>query len=577
MSLPIVTSVFSLSVKQEEDLPFLDPPESETNGEIHPPVTSSPNVKPDILIRFKQERSSAEPQGSEERENLTIPGTCEELHEAGSQGYNPDPRIEILKIEELHINSQLEVEEEDTDTKMDAEFRNSEKMRMWNGQQIEEWKLRAPARQSPDPSAVCERGINRVKTARLQENDQKGERPNICIEQERNSNHCPNVLLTQRFCEGSRPFKNADTWEDFSTNVHSNEHQEKIECWNKFTDRSTYIQQYHRKEKNFSGTEGEKNTSKKTKLIAHRKVHRQKKTLRCTQCEKCFACRGELERHARIHSEGRTFQCTECEEKFTRKLNLSEQNKIHKQDEPCKSSECVKYLTYKSQLRIHQKFHKGQKPFTCSECDKSFSQKSDLKKHKMIHTGEKPFKCSECDKSFSEKHNMRRHEMTHTGEKPFKCLQCDKSFSQKCDLKKHERIHTGEKPFKCFECDKCFSQKGHLRRHEMTHMRDKPFKCSECDKTFSQKSVLRKHEMIHFGEKAFKCSEDDKNFSKESVLKKQEMIHTGENEIVPNIPWLMSEVHSCQGIYKTSPERNCLNALNVINVSVLIPNCDSIK
>ncbi|XP_030050295.1 zinc finger protein 398-like [Microcaecilia unicolor] len=39
-SLPIVTSVFSLNVKQEDDLPFLDHPESAMSEETHPSVTS---------------------------------------------------------------------------------------------------------------------------------------------------------------------------------------------------------------------------------------------------------------------------------------------------------------------------------------------------------------------------------------------------------------------------------------------------------------------------------------------------------------------------------------------------------
>ncbi|XP_029452665.1 uncharacterized protein LOC115088545 [Rhinatrema bivittatum] len=65
MSLPIVTSVFSLSVKQEEDLPFLDPPESEANEEIHPLLTSS-------------------------------------------QGCSSDPTVENLKMEESSVSNQLE-------------------------------------------------------------------------------------------------------------------------------------------------------------------------------------------------------------------------------------------------------------------------------------------------------------------------------------------------------------------------------------------------------------------------------------------------------------------------------------
>nr|XP_033791817.1 zinc finger protein 398-like isoform X2 [Geotrypetes seraphini] len=80
ISLPVVTSVFSLSVKQEEDLPFMDHPESETSHQIYLPVTGCSNVKPDILIRFKGSR--IEPQGSEE--NLPNTGSSEELHKTAS-------------------------------------------------------------------------------------------------------------------------------------------------------------------------------------------------------------------------------------------------------------------------------------------------------------------------------------------------------------------------------------------------------------------------------------------------------------------------------------------------------------
>ncbi|XP_030047685.1 zinc finger protein 777-like [Microcaecilia unicolor] len=84
--LPIVTSVFSLSVKQEEDVPLMDPPKSEVSEQTHPPVTSSYSVKPDILIRFEQDGFRTEPQGCKERGNLTTTdGTCEELPEASDE------------------------------------------------------------------------------------------------------------------------------------------------------------------------------------------------------------------------------------------------------------------------------------------------------------------------------------------------------------------------------------------------------------------------------------------------------------------------------------------------------------
>ncbi|XP_030054240.1 zinc finger protein 287-like isoform X2 [Microcaecilia unicolor] len=84
-SFPIVTSVFSLSVKQEEELPLMDPPKSEVSEQTHPPVTSSYSVKPDILIRFEQDGFRT--QGCKERGNLTTTGTCEELPEACDEAW----------------------------------------------------------------------------------------------------------------------------------------------------------------------------------------------------------------------------------------------------------------------------------------------------------------------------------------------------------------------------------------------------------------------------------------------------------------------------------------------------------
>ncbi|XP_030053447.1 uncharacterized protein LOC115466390 [Microcaecilia unicolor] len=66
----------------------MDPPKSEMSGQTHPPVTSSHNVKPGILIQFKQEGFRTEPQRSKERENLTTTGTCEELAEAWIKARN---------------------------------------------------------------------------------------------------------------------------------------------------------------------------------------------------------------------------------------------------------------------------------------------------------------------------------------------------------------------------------------------------------------------------------------------------------------------------------------------------------
>ncbi|XP_030050449.1 zinc finger protein 160-like [Microcaecilia unicolor] len=485
-SLPIVTSVFSLSVKQEEDLPFVDHPESETSEQTHPSVTSSHNIKPDILIRFEQEGFGIEPQESEERGNLTTTGTCEEQHEAGSQSYTADLTVEILKMEEFHYSDQLEGE--------DGFGHRSNKMSMCNGQQREEWKHKDSSRDSQDPSADCVGGISRVTPSSVKEKAQKGERLNACAEQEKNSNLFSNLGQNQRL------------------------------------DRERLFQSTASCKKEFTG---------QTNMTEQKKIRRHDKQLQCTECETCFTYKSQLTVHQKIHngrkpskytvldkSSSQMFEMRRNELINTRKTQVNEI--ILQGAKLFKCSECDKRFIKKGDLAYHERIHTGEKPFKCSECDKYFRSKSDLRKHEIIHSGEKPYKCSKCDKSFTQKYSVRIHERIHTGEKPYKCSECDKSFTQKSKLGHHEKIHTGEKYFKCMECDKYYCSKSDLKKHEIIHSGEKPFKCSDCDKSFTQKYRLKIHERIHTGEKPYKCSECDKSFTQKYNLRIHERLHARE-------------------------------------------------
>ncbi|XP_029441404.1 zinc finger protein 10-like [Rhinatrema bivittatum] len=299
VSLPIVTSVFSMSIKQEEDLSFEGHPESETTEQTHPLVTGSSDVIPDILIRFKQEELWNESQGCEAGGNLPITSTYEEWCEAGCQSYSPDPTLEILKVEVPHGSDQIDGGEEDTDTSRDDGFRNdSERQRICDEEQRLGWLHRDPSRDSPDPLADSERGISRLTPPGVEESVQRGEKTKQCTEQERNSNHCPNLIQSQRLSEGERPFENAGTWEDFTTNSHFIEHQEMIDYGNKFTENSSYRcipPQYHISENKLICTEDNETSPKKANLIAQKKLNVQKKPLKCIQCEKSFTCKADME------------------------------------------------------------------------------------------------------------------------------------------------------------------------------------------------------------------------------------------------------------------------------------------
>nr|XP_033774498.1 zinc finger protein 624-like [Geotrypetes seraphini] len=402
MSLPIVTSVFSLSIKQEEDFPFIDPPESEMSEQTRSSVTSSHNVKPDILIRFEQQGFGTELQGSEERRNLTTTGTCEELLEAGNQSYTAEPMIEIVKMEEAPVSDQLEGGEKDTDIKSglpivtsvfslsikqeeDLPFMDppesetseqtrssvinngfgnkSKRIRVCDDQQRAEWKYKHPFGDSPDPSPNM--------------------KENVCTEQESNSTRCP--------------------YDGESQSIYS--------------------------EITFQNTTFKDRFTGKSDMTGQKRLLTQDKSFQCAECEKCFKDKVQLTIHQKVHKE----QPSKC---FVSDKSSSQIFQLHRHE-----------LISHRKKQGHKKTLKGQKLFKCSECDKDFIKKLDLKIHERIHTGIKPYKCSECYKSYTQKNHLTIHEKSHTGEKPYTCSECDKRFAQINHLRNHKRIHTGGKQY----------------------------------------------------------------------------------------------------------------------------------
>ncbi|XP_030045024.1 gastrula zinc finger protein xLCGF3.1-like, partial [Microcaecilia unicolor] len=361
----------------------------------------SPNAKPEILIRFKEQRFRIEPQGLEKRRNLPNVGTCEELHET------------------------------------DHGFKINKKMRLCDRQQREEWKQKDPSKVSPP---------------RMKEIAQKGEKSNL---QERNSSYCLKHVQTQGLKEGETPLKITDSQENFTvqsrfvkyhiSNLRTKIHSSSGVCeTNPIEDNST-------KDKLFKCTECDKRFSWKSELQRHEMVHTGEKPFQCAECGKSFSLKGNLQQHKLTHTGEKPFQCSVCDKCFCHKSSLQQHKRVHTGSKPFKCSECDKSFSRKALLNLHKMAHTGEKPFKCSECDKCFSQKGNLQLHKMTHTQEKPFKCSQCNKYFRLKQNLRKHEVTHMKEKtlmcskPLVCSECDKCFSRKALLQRHKKTHAGEK------------------------------------------------------------------------------------------------------------------------------------
>ncbi|KAJ1183148.1 hypothetical protein NDU88_008318 [Pleurodeles waltl] len=77
-----------------------------------------------------------------------------------------------------------------------------------------------------------------------------------------------------------------------------------------------------------------------------------------------------------------------------------------------------------------------------ADCDKCFRRKGSLVEHKTTLSVERPFQCTECEKTFKHKENYIEHQRTHTGQRPYQCTECGKSFIRKRTLGAHQRIHT---------------------------------------------------------------------------------------------------------------------------------------
>nr|XP_033780116.1 zinc finger protein 300-like [Geotrypetes seraphini] len=212
-----------------------------------------------------------------------------------------------------------------------------------------------------------------------------------------------------------------------------------------------------------------KSFNTQSNLIAHVSVHTGVKPFKCSQCEKSFTRNANLQKHERSHTGERPYKCTECGKGFNQSSHLIIHHRTHTGKKPYKCAECGKSFSQSSHLVTHQRTHTGTRPYKCTECERSFCSGANLVQHLRIHTGERPYQCAGCEKSFSKSSTLTEHQRIHTGEKPFKCPYCEKSFRQISSLTTHQRLHTAEKPYRCSDCEKCFRQKRDLVRHMPVH------------------------------------------------------------------------------------------------------------
>nr|XP_033788004.1 zinc finger protein 300-like [Geotrypetes seraphini] len=583
--LPIVTSVFSLSVKQEEDLPLADHPKVETSEQTRPPVTNSHNVKPDILFRFGQEGFGTDPQGAEERRSLTTTGTWEELHEARDEAWikaNNEAVVSFKDVAAYFLEEEwdilgewkkglyMTVIKEVHDILMSRGYSivnpdvifKIEKEDEKNFTQHIEWE----GKENPnDPT----KGLPVVTSVFSLNIKQEEDLPSTHYPESEAPQQTHSSVTNDRFGNNSKRLRECDEqqMEEWKHKDPSRENTDPLAgcmgAMNKVTLPSMEEKLWHAARPNASTEERNSNYfstlaqnqslngerlfqsiasevrfSENSNLTGENKFPRHKSS-QCTKYEKCFTYKSQFIIPQKVLKGQNPSKRPVHEKRFSQTFQLDRyevanigKKQVHEMNlQQAKLFECLlcdKSFSQKHNLQIHEGIHTGEKPYKCSQCDKSFNHTSSLRIHERIHTGEKPFKCSQCFKTFNNKSSLKIHGRVHTGEKPYQCSECNKRFNQKSHLRCHRRIHTGEKPYHCSYCDKSFNTTGGLRIHERCHTEEKTYHCYKCNKSFNKKCSLRVHERIHTGEKPYKCSQCDITFNRSSSLRIHERIHTGE-------------------------------------------------
>ncbi|XP_029440781.1 zinc finger protein 282-like isoform X3 [Rhinatrema bivittatum] len=555
----IVNPDVIFKIKKEDTKYFTEHCEWEEKENSNDATISSSIVKPDILIRFKEDGLKTELQESEEGGKPMIPGAREELHGAGSQGHRSQCTAEVLKMEEPHDNNQLEGGEEDTDTK-NSKGRSPTSIHPQSCRTQRE--MSAPA---CDQASVTFRDVAAYFWEA--EWDLLGERQKELYKKVIKEIH--GVLMSRGYSilnpgaifkikkenekyftqpcerEGKETMKDPPISLPIVTSVFSLSVKQEEDL--PFMDppeseipppvtglpivTSVFSLSVKQKEDLPFMDPPELETAQEIPApVTGLPIVTSVFSLSVKQEEDLpFMDPPESERTEEIPPPVTGIQCYNPDP--TTESSKTEEPAVGVQLEggeeaTATNGGCLDERNCRTPMLlclISLKRSGGTLLHTIPQ-----QIKPCLQQHRVIHTRQKPFKCSACDKSFDRIGHLQQHEMIHMGKKPYKCSKCGKTCSQKGHLRLHEMTHMRQKPFKCSECDKCFSQIGNLQRHEMTHGR-KTFKCFECDKCFSRKDYLKQHEMIHTGQKPFKCSQCDKSFVKKSRLRNHEKFHTGEN------------------------------------------------
>nr|XP_033816477.1 zinc finger protein 90-like isoform X2 [Geotrypetes seraphini] len=443
VDLPVVTSVFSLSVIQKEDLAVTDRPKSKTTERIHPPGASCSSIAPDILIRIRREDSSDEHQKNKDIGNMPI---------ADCSSYRSEPSVRTLEMEELPVSSNLsETEEEITATStglpiVTSVFSLSE---MTKEDLCMDRPMAGTTEQINPPVANCSGHSPESSVQTLQVGG-------LPIGSPRETESLPivtSVFSLSKTREENLLFMDhpmSETTEQIHPPVASLPIVTSVFSLSVKQGTNLYFVARPMPEK----TEQIHPPESKNGPRSNEKIHQTYDV----QLEK-----QKQQNPSRVGAD----LSTECKGIGGAVLVMRE--RIHdgqKQPSPTKP---VQNSIQSPKLLQHQRLPEKERLFKCPKCYKPFNKKSDMQVHVKLHWQEKMLECPECKKCFVYKKDFEQHQNIHTGVRPFKCAKCDKLFATPRGLNRHKIIHTRERKFLCVLCKKMCATKGSLQLHMKSH------------------------------------------------------------------------------------------------------------
>ncbi|XP_045782061.1 zinc finger protein 25-like [Maniola jurtina] len=217
-------------------------------------------------------------------------------------------------------------------------------------------------------------------------------------------------------------------------------------------------------------------------------------TLKCTECEATFGFFHALKKHMAEHFG--TCICDVCGAHYFEERMLVLHQKTHQRvQENFQCKECGKNFKSKYTRYIHiARTHKKEAAYQCNSCDESFFSYALRYRHmSAAHGQQRSFPCGACPRAYDSRKSLREHtRRAHLDIRKHHCDLCDKRFYLPSRLKEHMASHTGERNFRCERCGKSYPRLRALTVHLQSHAGAR-HACQLCTARFTQSAALRSH------------------------------------------------------------------------------------